>query len=1150
MSDPVSTSNIADADRESLLAAYHALETARDEVLWVDANGCLIYANNSACVALEYSRDELMAMTVSDICPDFPPDLWAAHWRYLKAAGQMVLTVSQRSRSGKTSPVEVSAAFMQHDGREYSCAFMRDIADRTRVEHDLDDTRHQLEIIFDTMQAGIILVSQQGIITYANRRMASMFGCTLDELIGSSYPEHTHPDQRDVGDVRMRRLIDGEIDHVHHERHYIRKDGSDFWGHLSGRRHEDAQGNLISLVGVIADITEIKKAQQAIQVSEERYRTIIENMQDVYYLTDSEGRLIMVSPSGVEMLGYDSVDQLLGCSVRDNFYWDPEERDAFLHNLKLKGKVSGYELALRHRNGSQLPVAVSSHLVLAPDGTFMGVEGVYHDISRFRQAMDQLKASEDKFATAFNQAPVLIIISGIEDGRCLEVNDRFCDIFGFSRQELLGRTSLELGLISSAERERMMAVFRRDGRIRDLEIAMTARDGRLVYCLLSVERVSIDAEDRLLSIALDITTRKQDLEALDYANECFTQALNGSQHILYRLNVKKGGYDYLSPAFEQITGYGVAEFSGTGLERLKDYFHPHDRERVFALIDQVSRTRTGRTVGFDVEYRFRKADNSYCWLHDSTRACFDEQGELECFFGSAHDITQRKRAEDALRESEQRYRTLFDTMQEGFALHEIICDGAGRPVDYRFLSVNASFERLTGLSEAGLIGRTVLEVLPATEPYWIETYGKVALTGEPVFFENYSRELDRHYEVHAYRPSPGCFAAVFSDVTERRILQQEREKSQRLSSLGVLAGGIAHDFNNILTGIIGNISIAEMQLGQGHKATARLKECQAAARRATELTQQLLTFAKGGEPVKHAVDTGRLINESLSFCLLGSNVKGTFVCASDLWRINADAGQINQVLNNLLINARQAMEAGGRVSVRAENCEIHKGDSLLLEPSRYVRIVVEDEGCGIPAAELPRIFDPYFTTKERGTGLGLTSVYSIVHRHGGQVEVSSVAGRGATFTIYLPAFDGNVDEEAHKGHEGVVVAGKGRILVMDDEEMIRDLAAIMLEEAGYLVESCDDGSRAVARFMQARVAGTPFDAVILDLTVPGGMGGKTAAALIREQDPDVVLLVSSGYSNDPIMADFLRYGFSGTVAKPYTIEAITGELSRLLAGRS
>lgn len=1024
MSDPVSTSNVAAADRESLLVAYRALETARDEVLWVDAKGCLIYANNSACAALEYSRDELMAMTVSDICPDFPPDLWAAHWRYLKAAGQIVLTVSQRSRSGKTSPVEVSAAFMQHEGREYSCAFVRDIADRTRVEHDLDDTRHQLEIIFDTMQAGIILVSRQGIITYANLRMACMFGCTLDELIGSSYPEHTHPDQRDLGDVRMRRLIDGEIDHVHHERHYIRKDGSDFWGHLSGRRHEDAQGNLISLVGVIADITEIKKAQQAIQ------------------------------------------------------------------------------------------------------------------------------ASEDKFATAFNQAPVLIIISGIEDGRCLEVNDRFCDVFGFSRQELLGRTTLELGLISPAERERMMAVFRRDGRIRDLEIAMTARDGRLVYCLLSVEQVTIDAEDRLLSIALDITTRKQDLEALDYANECFTQALNGSQHILYRLNVKKGGYDYLSPAFEQITGYGVAEFSETGLERLKDYFHPHDRERVFALIDQVSRTRTGRTVGFDVEYRFRKADNSYCWLHDSTRACFDEQGELECFFGSAHDITQRKRAEDALRESEQRYRTLFDTMQEGFALHEIICDGAGRPVDYRFLSVNASFERLTGLSEADLIGRTVLEVLPATEPYWIETYGKVALTGEPCFFENYSRELDRHYEVHAYRPSPGCFAAVFSDVTERRILQQEREKSQRLSSLGVLAGGIAHDFNNILTGIIGNISIAEMQLEQGHKAAERLKECQAAARRATELTQQLLTFAKGGAPVKSAVDTGRLIKESLSFCLLGSNVKGTFVCASDLWRINADAGQINQVLNNLLINARQAMEAGGTVSVRAENCEIHKGDSLLLAPDRYVRIVVEDKGYGIPAAELPRIFDPYFTTKEHGTGLGLTSVYSIVRRHGGQVEVSSVAGRGAAFTVYLPAFDAKVYEEAHKGHEGVVVAGKGRILVMDDEEMIRDLAVIMLKEAGYVVESCADGAAAVARFLEAREAGTPFDAVILDLTVPGGMGGKTAAALIREQDQGVVLLVSSGYSNDPIMADFRAYGFNGTVAKPYTIEAITGELSRLLAGRS
>jgi PAS domain S-box-containing protein len=520
-------------------------------------------------------------------------------------------------------------------------------------DSDLSEARQQLETIFDTMQAGIILVGPDGNITFANRRMAAMFGCTLDELIGSGYAGHVHPDQRDSGDDTMRRLIAGEIDHVHHERHYIRSDGSDFWGHLSGRRHEDAQGRLISLVGVVADITGIKCAQQAIQESEERYRTIIDTMQDAYFRVDTEGKLVMLSPSGAEMLGYDSVEQMLGCNVRDTFYLDPEERDAFFYNLAIKGKISGYEQTFKCRDGSALPVAVSSRRIVAADGAFVGIEGVFHDMRPFRQAMDLLKASEDKFARAFSYAPVMMTISEVETGRCLEVNDRFCAVLGLSRQEVLGRTSIELGCLTPVERERMVAVFRRDGRISDMEIAMVARDGRRIFCLVSVELITLEGVNRLLSISLDITARKHDMEALDYANECFRQALNSPQHILYRLNVKQGGYDYLSPIFEKITGYEIGSFRKTTIEQLPEYFHPDDRRRVFEAIEVAVGARSGPTLNFDLEYRFRKADGSYCWFHDSNTACFNEQGELECFFGSVHDITERKRGEEERRHLER-----------------------------------------------------------------------------------------------------------------------------------------------------------------------------------------------------------------------------------------------------------------------------------------------------------------------------------------------------------------------------------------------------------------------------------------------------------------------------------------------------------------
>lgn len=1142
-----------DAGFKSL--AGFALDLAQDQIVWVDSTGRFAYVNRSACLAYEYSREELLSMTVSDICPDLTPPAWAEHWQELKAAGQMVLEVRQRSRSGKYTLVEISTTYMQHEGQEYSCAFGRDISGRKRVEQDLTEAKQKLEAIFETMQAGIILVNQQGLITFANRRMAAMFGWPLDELIGSGYSEHLHPDQRDVGEGHMLRLIAGQIDHVHDERHFIRRPGSDFWGHLSGRRLEDEQGRLVSLVGVIADISEMKRAEetlkkreqqftsladnlpdvvsrldrahrhlyvnrqveaisgipvsdylgktnrelgmppelleqwesavsrafdsgeivkirfafqagsgirhyesrivpergedgaaetvlciarditeavlaeQQLMESEERYRTIIENMQDIYYRADAEGRLTMVSPSGAATLGYDSVEQILGLSVRDALYFDPEERDAFLHNLRLKRELSGYELTLKRKNGTPLPVATSSHLLFAPDGAYMGVEGVFRDISQYQQAMEQLRASEDKFSKAFSHAPLLMSISDIRTGRYLEVNNRFCEVSGFSRQEALGRTSVELGWLPAADRERLMEILQRDGRVQDFELQLTAKDGSPVLCLYSAEIINLDGSDRLLSIALDITQRKKDLEDLDYAKQCFTQALNGGQHILYRLNVKKGGYDYLSPVFEWITGYAVADFSKINLKELSEYFHPDDRQRVLDQIDSAIRLRTGQNVNFDLEYRFRKADGSYCWFHDTTTAVFSEEDKLECFFGSVHDISALKRAEEKVRQ-------------------------------------------------------------------------------------------------------------------QMLLLQQEQEKNQRLESLGFLAGGIAHDFNNILTGIVGNLSLARMMIDGGHRAANRLEECEKAAKRASELTQQLLTFARGGEPVKKVVNISRLLNEAVSFALRGSNVKAELAFADDLWSIDADEGQINQALNNLLINAVQAMPDGGTVTVRGENC-ISDDPSQPL--GRYVRLTVKDTGVGIPSDLLSKIFDPYFTTKKFGTGLGLASVYSIVTRHGGTVTVSSQPGGGAEFEVCLPAVADLPAAEADRHDNAGVDAVSGRrVLVMDDEELIRDVVSMMLSEIGCLPELCSEGDRAVELYRAALEKGTPYDVVILDLTVPGGMGGLEAARRIMLMDGNARLLVSSGYSNDAVVADLSRHGFCGSVMKPYSIKNLSDELGRVL----
>ena len=362
----------------------------------------------------------------------------------------------------------------------------------------------------------------------------------------------------------------------------------------------------------------------------------------------------------------------------------------------------------------------------------------------------------------------------------------------------------------------------------------------------------------------------------------------------------------------------------------------------------------------------------------------------------------------------------------------------------------------------------------------------------------------------------------------------------------MLAGGIAHDFNNILTGILGNISFAQMFVEASHKAHRPLAEAEKASLRAGELAQQLLSFAKGGEPVKRTVSVQQLVNESLSLMLRGSNVRAVVEISDPLNAIEADEGQISQVFNNIIINATHAMPGGGTLTVSAGNEILGPANPYALLAGRYVRIAFADQGCGIPESDLSRIFDPYFSTKATGSGLGLASANSIVSRHGGCISVSSQVGQGTTFTIHLPALAKSYG--AHKTTGDRPAAGQhhgGSILVMDDEEMIRELAAEMLGHLGYRVTTCINGEEAVANYLAAHSSGSPFSAVIMDLTIPGGMGGKEAARQILEIDPLARLIVSSGYSSDPIMSDYLRYGFSAVVAKPYKVSELGQALEAL-----
>ncbi|MDM8539593.1 DUF3365 domain-containing protein [Desulfococcaceae bacterium HSG9] len=378
---------------------------------------------------------------------------------------------------------------------------------------------------------------------------------------------------------------------------------------------------------------------------------------------------------------------------------------------------------------------------------------------------------------------------------------------------------------------------------------------------------------------------------------------------------------------------------------------------------------------------------------------------------------------------------------------------------------------------------------------------------------------------------------IIRNITDQKQAEQELLKLRKLESVGVLAGGIAHDFNNLLTGLSGNIELARMSLSTDHKAYKFLDYAERSMESAAKLSTQLLTFSKGGDPIKEPLSIGAVITETAQFAIRGSRVQLQTGIASDLWPVEADKGQLGQVIINLIINAQQAMPDGGVITINAENVETSDG--------RHVQITVKDNGVGIASEYLDKIFDPYFSTKQKGSGLGLASAHSIISKHNGTITVDSLLNKGSTFTIRLPATEKTVIEKP-TAETYLVDVSSVRILVLDDDEAVREITAAMLEKLGHEATFAVDGQEAVAKYRKAHQNETGYDMVIADLTIPGGMGGQEATREILKIDPQAKIIVSSGYATDPVMANYKEYGFQGRAEKPYRLAELRKVIQQVL----
>jgi len=755
-------------------------------------------------------------------------------------------------------------------------------------------------------------------------------------------------------------------------------------------------------------------------------------------------------------------------------------------------------------------------------------------VNNARQA-EALKESEERYRTLFEQTPVGVYTYD-KNLVITHTNNRHAQIMKSSNEKIIG---LDINsLTDKSFNEIHERAVRGESASREGFYRSTTGDAAL-YIIVSTAPLR-DASGNIIggmSVVEDMTERKKAEIAFLQSQQRYEKLVNTVEGVVWEAEPEDFRFTFVSKQVERIFGYTAEEWLGND-KFWSEKLHPGDRERV------VSYCKTSTELQKDhvIEYRMIAADGRVVWMRDIVSVVV-EDGKTVGLKGIMIDITDLKKAEDMLLESAERYRTLVENN------YDIIVESSE---DGKFLYLSPNFRESLGYNPDELIGKSMFANVHSDDtPNVMKEFTKIVTTrspGKTVFRYRHRNGTWRWLESsgRAFETAAGelRYVGILRDITDRKRYEEELFKSEKLESLGVLAGGIAHDFNNLLTVILGNISVSKMNLTPRDKIYTRLTEAENASFRARDLTSQLLTFSKGGAPVKEYVHTlGDLIKDTASFAVSGSKVKCEFDIADDLWPAEVDGGQISQVIHNLVINSDQAMPDGGVINVSVANTtrKGHDGD----KEGKYIKITISDKGIGMTGDLIEKIFDPYFTTKQKGSGLGLATVYSIVRNHGGRIEVESEIGVGTRFDVYLPAAAEKITRQAGGSD---VRKGEGKILLMDDEETVRQVAGDMMRRLGYRVDDAADGQEALRKYAEAKEAGEPFDAVMFDLTVPGGMGGKEAFGKLLEMDPGVKAIVSSGYSNDPVMAKYDEYGFKGVVTKPYSIEELGRVLYDVLGG--
>ncbi|NJD57332.1 MAG: PAS domain S-box protein [Nitrospirae bacterium] len=760
-------------------------------------------------------------------------------------------------------------------------------------------------------------------------------------------------------------------------------------------------------------------------------------------------------------------------------------------------------------------------------------------LEHLHETNEQLKAANNEIQAIFDAAGMGILVID-RSMKVVAYNAKLKDQFFPERDVSEGFACHDMicNLSSPLHECPFLQVFETGKSVRQMRWKLKGR----YFDVVGAPIANLGEISGIVIVYMDITERVLAEEALRKSEERYRDLFENANDLVQSIG-PDGSFQYVNRAWMETMGYGPEELSSL---TIFDVLYPGCSECSSEFKDIVFGDKEGR-----IETRFFTKDRREIIVEGNINAVF-EGGKRLGARGIFRDITERKKAEEILASERERLAVTLRSIGDGV----ITTDTAGR-----ITLMNKMGEDLTGWSQEEAVGSAITDVFriisERTRTCCENPVEKVLKDGnvtelmsntvlitkdgtERLISDSVAPIRDRQSRIIGT-------VLVFRDITERRKMEEQLMNAEKIDSLGVLAGGIAHDFNNLLNAIMGNIDLALLSSGRGGEIQENLERAEKAALRARDLTTQLLTFSRGGAPIRKTASITELIRDSADFALRGSNSRAQFIFPDDLWKAVIDEGQISQVVNNLVLNAAQAMPQGGTVRISAHNIEVPSARAGELKPGRYVRITVSDEGTGIPHEHLKRIFEPYFTTKIKGSGLGLATSYSIVRSHEGSIEVESDVGRGTTIRVYLPA---SLSQKG-KGDLDVLPVcppGSGRVLLMDDEDIIRQTTGLMLQRLGYEVELAADGRETLDKYKEALSNGRRFDAVIMDLTIPGGIGGREAMELLRGIDPSVRGIVSSGYSSDAVMANYRQYGFAAVLAKPYRKDELAAVLQEVLSG--